>query len=182
MTYDIYPLLLQNGAEADRRELPTAPGCSNSPEGVGAIEWYADRRASRTKISVPGVLSNGEKEKRANFASGNVAMMFEGPWGIAIQKQLNPKLNYDRRAAWSKGKTSGTMVREARSTRLTSQAQDKEAAWTLHEAGCRGPRALSSGSKWHWRLPGPHRCLRSQDWFRGAEALPGLRHPDAAAH
>jgi len=92
MTYEIYPLMLQAGAKLI--DATTNKAVFNSPEGVAAIEWYVER-INKDKISVPGVLSNGEKEKRANFASGNVAMMLEGPWGIAIQKQLNPKLNYE---------------------------------------------------------------------------------------
>ena len=87
MTYEIYPLLLQAGAKLI--DTTTNKAVFNSPEAVAAVEWYIDRMRE-DKISVPGVLSNGEKEKRANFASGNIAMMFEGPWGIAIQKQLNP--------------------------------------------------------------------------------------------
>jgi len=56
-------------------------------------------------------------------------MMFEGPWGIAIQKQLNPNLNYDI-APLPAGKSTGTMVRGSLNA-LTTQAQDKDAAWTF---------------------------------------------------
>ncbi len=37
-------------------------------------------------------------------------MMFEGPWGVAIQKNLNQNLKYDT-APLPKGMTSGTVVR-----------------------------------------------------------------------
>jgi len=70
MTYDIYPLILQAGGKLIDSE--TNKAAFNSPEGVAAIEWYAGL-INNDKVSVPGVLSNGEKEKRANFASGNVA-------------------------------------------------------------------------------------------------------------
>lgn len=159
MTYDIYPLLLQNGAKLI--DTTTNKAVFNSPEGVAAIEWYADR-INKDKISVPGVLSNGEKEKRANFASGNVAMMFEGPWGIAIQKQLNPKLNYDI-APLPVGKTSGTMVRGSLNT-LTSQAQDKEAAWTFMK-WMSGPKGIELWSKGTGGFPA-RTDVSSQDWFK----------------
>ena len=133
----------------------------NSPEGVAAIEWYVER-INKDKISVPGVLSNGEKEKRANFASGNVAMMFEGPWGIAIQKQLNPNLNYDI-APLPAGKTTGTMVRGSLNA-LTSQAQDKDAAWTFMR-WMSGPKGIEMWAKGTGGFPA-RTDVSSQDWFK----------------
>ena len=159
MTYDIYPLLLQNGATII--DASTNKAVFNSPEGVAAIEWYVDR-VNKDKVSVPGVLSNGEKEKRANFASGNVAMMFEGPWGIAIQKQLNPQLNYDI-APLPKGKTSGTMVRGSLNA-LTSQAQDKESAWTFMR-WMSGPKGIELWAKGTGAFPA-RTDVSSQDWFK----------------
>ena len=123
-TYDLYPMLLQAGAKLI--DPATNRALFNTPAGVKAIEMYVER-VNTLKVAVPGVLSNGEKEKRANFASGNVAMMFEGPWGIAIQKGLNPKLEYDI-AVMPKDVTTGSIVRGSLNT-ITTQAQDKEAAW-----------------------------------------------------
>ena len=108
------------------------------------------------------MLSNGEKEKRANFASGNVAMMFEGPWGVAIQKQLNPNLNYDI-APLPAGKTTGTMVRGSLNT-LTSQAQDKEAAWTFMR-WMSGPKGIEMWAKGTGGFPA-RTDVASQDWFK----------------
>lgn len=159
MTYEIYPLLLQGGAKIIDAE--TNKAVFNSPEGVAAIEWYVDR-INKDKVSVPGVLSNGEKEKRANFASGNVAMMFEGPWGIAIQKQLNPKLNYDI-APLPVGKTSGTMVRGSLNT-ISSQAQDKDAAWTFMR-WMSGPKGIEMWAKGTGAFPA-RTDVSSQDWFK----------------
>lgn len=124
MTYDIYPLIFQAGGSLIDEK--TNKAVFNSPAGVKAIQWYVDL-INKDKVAVPGVLSNGEKEKRANFGAGNVAMMFEGPWGIAIQKQLNPNLKYDI-ATLPKGMTTGTVVRGSLNT-VTTQAQNKEAAW-----------------------------------------------------
>ena len=173
MTYEIYPLLLQAGAKII--DGSTNKAVFNSPEGVAAIEWYL-QRVNKDKISVPGVLSNGEKEKRANFASGNVAMMFEGPWGIAIQKQLNPNLNYDI-APLPAGKTTGTMVRGSLNA-LTTQAQDKDAAWTfMRWISGKRDRDVVEGYR---SLPGAHRCLQP-GVVQGAQAIPGLRDPDGAS-
>ena len=124
MTYDIYPLILQAGGTLiDEKTNKTV---FNSPAGVKAIEWYADL-VNKYKVAVPGVLSNGEKEKRANFGAGNVAMMFEGPWGIPIQKNMNANLKFET-ALLPKGTTTGTVVRGSLDT-VTTQAQNKEAAW-----------------------------------------------------
>jgi multiple sugar transport system substrate-binding protein len=158
MTYEIYPLLLQAGAKII--DGSTNKAVFNSPEGASAIEWYVER-INKDKISVPGVLSNGEKEKRANFASGNVAMMFEGPWGIAIQKQLNPNLNYDI-APLPQGKTTGTMVRGSLNA-LTTQAQDKEAAWTFMR-WISGPKGIEMWSKGTGAFPA-RTDVSSQPWF-----------------
>jgi ABC-type glycerol-3-phosphate transport system substrate-binding protein len=159
MTYEIYPLMLQAGAKLI--DATTNKAVFNSPEGVAAIEWYVER-INKDKISVPGVLSNGEKEKRANFASGNVAMMLEGPWGIAIQKQLNPKLNYEI-APLPAGKAAGTMVRGSLNT-LSSQAQDKEAAWTFIR-WLSGPRGIEIWAKGTGAFPA-RTDVANQDWFK----------------
>jgi ABC-type glycerol-3-phosphate transport system substrate-binding protein len=166
-TYDIYPMLLQAGAKLI--DPATNRAAFNSPEGVKAVETYVER-INTLKISVPGVLSNGEKEKRANFASGNVAMMFEGPWGVAIQKGLNPKLEYDV-AVLPKGATTGSIVRGSLNT-VTTQAQDKESAWKF-------VRWLSSpkGSEMWARGTGgyPSRLdVAKQDWFAEQKLFRGF--------
>ncbi len=158
-TYDIYPLLLQAGAKLIDGN--TNKAVFNSPEGVKAIEEYV-KRINDLKISVPGVLSNGEKEKRANFASGNVAMMFEGPWGVAIQKGLNPNLEYDV-AVLPKGATTGSIVRGSLNT-VTTQAQDKEAAWKFVRwvSSPKGSEMWAKGSGGF-----PSRLdVANQDWFK----------------
>jgi len=124
MTYDIYPLIYQAGG--DIIDEKTSRAVFNSPAGVKAIEWYVDL-INKHKVVVPGVLSNGEKEKRGNFGANNIAMMFEGPWGVPIQKRLNPNLKFDT-APLPKGVTTGTVVRGSLNT-VTTQAQNKEAAW-----------------------------------------------------
>ncbi len=124
LTYDIYPLIYQAGGDViDER---TNRAVFNNPAGVKAVQWYVDL-VNVHKVAAPGVFGNGEKEKRGNFATGNTAMMFEGPWGIAMQRQLNRDLQYDI-ATLPRGVTTGTVVRGSLNT-VTTQAQDKEAAW-----------------------------------------------------
>jgi multiple sugar transport system substrate-binding protein len=159
MTYEIYPLILQAGGTLIDEK--TNRAVFNSPEGVKAIEWYIDR-INKDKISVPGVLSNGEKEKRANFATGNIAMMFEGPWGIAIQRQLNPNLKYDI-TTLPKGETTGTMVRGSLNT-VTTQAQDKEAAWKFVR-WMSGPEGNAIWARCTGSFPARH-DVSNQDWFK----------------
>jgi ABC-type glycerol-3-phosphate transport system substrate-binding protein len=159
MTYDIYPLILQAGGTLIDEK--TNRAVFNSPAGVKAIEWYVER-ANKDKVAVPGILSNGEKEKRANFAAGNVAMMFEGPWGIAIQKQLNPNLKYDI-ATLPSGVTTGTMVRGSLNT-VTTQAQDKEAAWKFVR-WLSGPTGIEMWSKTTGGFPA-RTDVANQGWFK----------------
>jgi multiple sugar transport system substrate-binding protein len=159
MTYDIYPLILQAGGNLIDEK--TNKAVFNSPAGVKAIEWYVDL-VNKDKVAVPGVLSNGEKEKRANFGAGNVAMMFEGPWGIAIQNQLNPNLKYDI-APLPKGATTGTMVRGSLNT-VTTQAQNKEAAWKFVR-WMSGPTGIELWAKGTGAFPA-RRDVADQAWFK----------------
>src|SRR5438105_1642391 len=159
MTYDIYPLILQAGGTII--DPKTNKAAFNSPEGIKAIDRYV-RLVNVDKIAVPGVLSNGEKEKRANFASGTVAMMFEGPWGVAIQKQLNPNLKYDI-APLPAGVTTGTMVRGSLNT-VTTQAQNKEAAWRFVK-WMSGPKGIEMWAKGTGGFPA-RKDVADQSWFK----------------
>ncbi len=159
MTYDIYPLILQAGGKLIDQASNKA--VFNGPEGVKAIEWYVER-VNKDKVAAPGILSNGEKEKRANFAAGNIAMMFEGPWGISIQRQLNPNLEFDI-APYPGGATTGTMVRGSMNT-LTSQSQNKEAAWKFMR-WISGPKGAEMWSKGTGAFPSRLEVANA-DWFK----------------
>jgi ABC-type glycerol-3-phosphate transport system substrate-binding protein len=141
MTYDIYPLMFQAGAKiVDANNKPVF----NSPEGVRALEFYK----KLVQYSVPGVLQNGEKEKRANFASGNVAMMFEGPWGISIQKGFNKDKDFEI-VTLAQDKTSGTIVRGsllALPTTTTGKKLDGAWAAIKYITGPEGSEIYCSGS------------------------------------
>src|SRR6185295_13323637 len=64
LTYDIYPLIYQAGGDVIDEKSNKA--VFNSPAGVKAVQWYVDL-INVHKVAVPGVLSNGEREKRGNF-------------------------------------------------------------------------------------------------------------------
>ena len=157
MTYDIYPLILHNGGKI----IDGNKAAFNSPEGIAAVEAYL-KRNNVDKIVAPGILSNGEKEKRANFASGNIAMMFEGPWGISIQRQLNPNLKFDV-APLPTGKTNGTMVRGSLNT-MSAQAQNKDAAWKLIK-WLSGPAGNEMWAKGSGAFPA-NMTVGEKDWFK----------------
>jgi len=89
-------------------------------------------------------------------------MMFEGPWGIAIQRQLNPNLNY-KIAPLPEGKTTGTMVRGSLNT-VTTQAKDKDAAWTFVK-WMSGPKGMALWSKGTGALPA-RTDVMNEDWFK----------------
>lgn len=159
MTYDIYPLILQAGGRII--DSSTNKAVFNSPEGVKAIEWYVDR-LNKDKVAAPGVLSNGEREKRANFASGNIAMMFEGPWGISIQKQLNPNLEFAI-APLPTNATNGTMVRGSMNT-IAAQSPNKEAAWKFLR-WISGPEGAALWSQGTGAFPS-RSDVTEQAWFK----------------
>jgi multiple sugar transport system substrate-binding protein len=146
MSYDIYPLMFQAGAKiVDKNNKPIF----NSPAGVKAVQFYADL-VNKYKVSVPGALSNGEKEKRGNFAAGNVAMMFEGPWGLSIQKGLNPNKDFGI-TTMPVGVTSGTVVRGSLiAIPVTTAANKKKlnAAWRFLKflSGPKGSEITCSAS------------------------------------
>ncbi len=150
LTSGIYPLIYQAGGDVIDEK--TNKAVFNSPAGVKAMQWYIDL-INAYKVTVPDVPSNGEKEQRANFAAGNVAMMFEGPWAIPIQKNLNPNLKLAT-ALLPKGVTTGTVVRGTLDA-ITTQAQNKEAAWKF--------------LRW---ISGP---VGSEIWARGSGDLPARK-------
>jgi ABC-type glycerol-3-phosphate transport system substrate-binding protein len=159
LTYDIYPLIYQAGGDVIDEK--TNKAVFNSPAGVKAIQWYVDLMNVH-KASVPGILSNGEKEKRANFAAGNIAMMFEGSFGISIQRQTNPNLQFDV-APMPRGTTTGTVVRGAVNC-MTTQVKNKEAAWKFMR-WLHGPVGIEMWSKGSGSFPS-RKDVAEQAWFK----------------
>jgi ABC-type glycerol-3-phosphate transport system substrate-binding protein len=88
--------------------------------------------------------------------------MMEGPWGISIQRQLNPNLTYDI-APLPAGATTGTMVRGSMNT-MTRQTQNKEAAWKLM-SWLSGPAGNEFWSRGTGAMPA-RREVTDKDWFK----------------
>jgi len=126
ISYEIFPYILQAGGKiiADNR------AAFNSPEGVQALEFYK-RLVKDLKVTTPGELIAGEKEKRANFSAGNIAFMFEGPWGVAIQQKANPDLKFGV-VPLPTGKTTGTIAQGSVLT-LAAKSKNKDAAFKFLE-------------------------------------------------
>lgn len=159
LTYDIYPLIYQAGGDVIDEN--TNKAVFNSPAGVKAVQWYVDLMNVH-KVSVPGILSNGEKEKRANFAAGNIAMMFEGSFGIPIQRQMNAGLHFDV-ALMPRETTTGTVVRGAVNC-MTTQAKNKEAAWKFMR-WLHGPVGIELWAKGSGSFPS-RKDVAEQAWFK----------------
>ncbi|MCM3729805.1 ABC transporter substrate-binding protein [Neobacillus cucumis] len=126
ISYEVMPFILQAGGKI----LDGNKAVFNSPEGVKALNFLKDL-IKKNKVTTPGELNAGEKEKRANFSAGNVAFMFEGPWGVNIQKTLNPKLDFGV-APLPKGEQTGTIA-QGSVLALSSKGKNKDAAWKFIE-------------------------------------------------
>lgn len=119
---EVWPFILQAGGQL----VGDGKALFNTKEGVEALEYYKALIKTH-KVATPGELSAGEKEKRANFSAENTAFMFDGPWGIAIQKTANPKLEFGV-APMPKGKTGGTIA-GGTAIGMTAKGKNKDAAW-----------------------------------------------------
>ncbi|PKG24659.1 ABC transporter substrate-binding protein [Niallia nealsonii] len=126
ISYEVFPFILQAGGKI----IDNNRAAFNTPEGIKALNFYKSL-IKEHKVTTPGELSAGEKEKRANFSAGNVAFMFEGPWGVAIQKGLNPDLDFGV-VPLPKDEQSGTIAQGSVLT-LASKGKNKEAAWKFIE-------------------------------------------------
>ncbi|WP_309089131.1 ABC transporter substrate-binding protein [Domibacillus sp.] len=126
ISYEVFPFILQAGGKI----IENNRAAFNTPEGVKALEFYKSL-VKEHKVTTPGELSAGEKEKRANFSAGNVAFMFEGPWGVKIQEGLNPDLEFGV-VPLPAGEQTGTIAQGSVLT-LASKGKNKEAAWKFIE-------------------------------------------------
>jgi len=126
ISYEIFPYILQAGGKIIEKDR----AAFNSPEGVAALEFYK-KLNKELKVMTPGELISGEKEKRANFSAGNIAFMFEGPWGVAIQQKANPNLEFGV-VPMPTGKKTGTIAQGSVLT-LAAKGQHKDEAWKFIE-------------------------------------------------
>lgn len=126
ISYEVFPFILQAGGKI----IDNNRAAFNSPEGIKALEFYKSL-IKEHKVATPGELNAGEKEKRANFSAGNIAFMFEGPWGVAIQKKANPDLEFGV-VPLPKDQMTGTVAQGSVLT-LAAKSKNKEAAWKFIE-------------------------------------------------
>ncbi len=126
INYEVFPLIMQAGGKI----LDGSKAAFNSPEGVKAITFLKDLMKTY-KVMTPGELNAGEKEKRANFSAGNVAFMFEGPWGVGIQQKANPDLKFGV-VPLPVGEVSGNIVLGS-VLGITKDSKNKDAAFKFLE-------------------------------------------------
>lgn len=126
ISYEVMPFILQAGGKI----LENNRAVFNSKEGVEALEFYKSLLKEH-KVATPGEMTAGEKEKRANFSAGNTAFMFEGPWGVGIQRKANPNLEFGV-VPLPKGKEHGTIALGSM-LGIASKGKNKEAAWKFLE-------------------------------------------------
>jgi multiple sugar transport system substrate-binding protein len=122
ISYEVLPFILQAGGEI----LEDGKAVFNSPEGVEGLEFYKSL-IKEYKVTTPGEMTAGEKEKRSNFSAGNTAFMFEGPWGVGIQQKANPDLEFGV-VPLPKGKTHGTIALGTQLS-IAAKSKNKDAAW-----------------------------------------------------
>ncbi|WP_240415235.1 ABC transporter substrate-binding protein [Paenibacillus periandrae] len=121
---ELWPFILQAGGKLTENN----KAVFNSPEGVKALEFYKGL-IKTDKVATPGELSAGEKEKRSNFSAENTAFMFDGPWGIAIQKTANPNLDFGV-VPMPKGAVGATIAGGG-AIGMMSKSKNKDAAWKV---------------------------------------------------
>jgi len=106
LTYDIFPLIYQAGGDVIDEK--TNKAVFQQPGGVKAIEYYVDL-INIHKVAVPGFSPTARGRSAGALVPGHRHDV-RGPWGIAIQQQMNPNLKFDI-ALLPKGVTTGTVVR-----------------------------------------------------------------------
>lgn len=99
----------------------------NSPEGVAALEWWKD--LLDTGCVVPGSYTEQGAQAREFFATGKVAMTFDGPFIGTIAKQTNPDIRVAFAPAW-RDKTGGYLVGGS-GLAIAANSKHKEEAWAL---------------------------------------------------
>lgn len=122
ITYEVWPYILQAGGKI----LDNGRPAFNTAEGVAGLEHFKSLIKTH-KVATPGELSAGEKEKRSNFSAENTAFMYEGPWGIGIQRKANANLDFGI-VPMPVGKQGGT-VAGGTSVGITAKSKHKEEAW-----------------------------------------------------
>ena len=121
-----YNRLVQNGGQVLDAEGRVA---YNSPEGVAALEYY--KGLLDTGCIVPGSYTEQLAQSREFFATGQIAMILDGPFIGSIVQQTNP----DARVAYSPAFTdkTGGYVWAGSGLAIARNSKYKEEAWLLLE-------------------------------------------------
>ena len=101
----------------------------NSPEGVQAMEmWKAFYDAG---LAAPGTLAETHTDTREFFATGKIAMIWDGPFIGNIARNINPDINVAYAPAW--WNTTGGYVWIGSGLAMSKNSKHKEEAWMLLE-------------------------------------------------
>jgi len=125
-TRGIAPLVYQNGGSLLSPDGKTTTGFINSDATVQALQWYFDL-FSKYKVA-PTAADVAALSGQDLFATGKVAMMWTGIWGIRGY-MANPKLNFGV-AQLPLGKQRGNSICWA-GYAMYSKSQNKVAAWAF---------------------------------------------------
>ena len=125
-TRGIAPLIYQNGGALLSPDGKTATGFLNSDATVQALQWYFDL-FTKSKVS-PTAADVAALSGQDLFATGKVAMMWTGIWGIKGY-EANAKLNFGV-AQLPMGKQRGNSICWA-GYAMYSKSPNKIAAWAF---------------------------------------------------
>jgi N,N'-diacetylchitobiose transport system substrate-binding protein len=85
------PMVWQNGGEIARKKDGRWVSGMDSPEAVGAVQFYADLYA-KERFAPEGALSWNSRDVRAAFEAGDLAMMIGGGWDLRAILAAHPEL------------------------------------------------------------------------------------------
>ncbi len=125
-TRGVAPIVYQNGGALVSPDGKTTTGFLNSDATVGALQWYFDL-FKKYKVA-PSDADVAALSGQDLFATGKVAMMWSGIWGVRGY-MANPKLNFGM-AQLPMGKVRGNSICWA-GYGLYSKSQNKLAAWAF---------------------------------------------------
>jgi multiple sugar transport system substrate-binding protein len=97
----------------------------NSPEGVKAMEMW--KEFYDAGLAVPGSLAETHTDTREYFATGKIAMIWDGPFIGSIARQVNPDIKVAYAPAW--WNVTGGYVWAGSGLAMAQNSKHKEEAW-----------------------------------------------------
>ena len=101
----------------------------NSPEGVQAMEMW--KEFYDAGLAAPGTLAETHTDTREFFATGKIAMIWDGPFIGSIAHNINPDINVAYAPAW--WDETGGYVWAGSGLAMSKNSKHKEEAWTFLE-------------------------------------------------